>query len=185
MTHDPGGKIRMRLQDGVIGRADFIGANQEHRLALERYWGNLLEPDPDPRYALWIGMNPSTASHDVDDLTVRKEQTWTRMLGLVRYIKCNIGSYRSTNPAGLAQAEVVSHPDNLPTILRLATAPQAHRVILTTGAPPPVLECFYRATVQALRGAGVPLWCLGKTKGGWPKHSSRIGYHTPIVEFTD
>ena len=55
--HDPGGKVRLRLPDGVIGGATFSECGR-YRQALTRDW------TPDgiaPRTVLFIGMNPSVA----------------------------------------------------------------------------------------------------------------------------
>jgi Protein of unknown function (DUF1643) len=119
VTHDAGGKNAFPLLPGVVGRAEFAGDHQEHRLWLERQWGD------DPRYALWCGMNASTAMEDIDDMTLRKDQAWTRAWGLSRMFKVNIGSYRCTGPEGLSERDVtVNHEENVPTILRLAQGAQ-------------------------------------------------------------
>jgi hypothetical protein len=176
--HDAGGQNHFALPPGVCGAARFAGDRNEHRITLTRW----LDPSPDDaNFALWIGMNPSTAEADVDDLTVRKEWTWTRRLGFYRYVKMNAASYRATDPKVLASVREVNHPDNLPLIVAMASA--AAMIVLSTGNPTDVLLGHYRTMVRALKAAGLTLQCLGTTKDGWPKHSSRIGYDTPFVEF--
>lgn len=177
--HDAGGKGRMRLLPGVTGLATFSGDRDEHRLTLERRAPGCLEGAP---FALWCGMNPSTAEADEDDLTVRKEQEWTRRLGLLRYIKVNFGSYRCTDPKGLSVAGVmISHPQNLICITDLAS--RAEKIVMACGDPPEVLMPHARTVLRMMKTMCHPMWCLGTTKAGWPKHSSRLGYETPMVEF--
>lgn len=128
-------------------------------------------------------MNPSGAEADVNDLTIVKECNWTKRLGFGRYVKVNVGSYRWTDSTTLGGARVdLSHPDNLPRILELAAA--ADTIIVATGAPPDALIGHARATFRALRAAGCKAKCLGVTRDGWPKHSSRLGYATPFVDYS-
>jgi hypothetical protein len=160
------------LLPGTAGDALFIG--DDHRLTLERIWG-----DGGP-YALHIGMNPSRADKDTDDLTVRKDQEFTRRMGLSRMYKTNIGTLISTDPAGLsAHGVMVAHPDNVATILRLAA--DAARIVVATGKPPAPLIGLANALFRALRPW--KLECFGMTADHWPKHSSRLGYDTPLREF--
>lgn len=183
--HDPGGKRRMPLLPGVTGLALFRGEAREHRILALRWWdtGSTEWRETDGAYVLWVGMNPSMATGEEDDLTVRKEQNWTKTLGCNRYVKVNLSSYRSTDPAGLRDAEELAHPDNIPTILKWATDVSCHRVVLATGVPPEVLAPLADQVLRMLREAKVAMWCLGRTKAGWPRHTSRIGYATPFERF--
>jgi hypothetical protein len=170
--------MKWPLLPGVTGDAIFAGDRREHRLLLMRRWDDLGTRHAGA--ALWIGMNPSGAEADIDDLTIRKEQTWTRMLGLSQYLKMNIGTYRWTDSLTLPEGGLV-HKDNL-TMIR-AHASTAATIILTTGKPPDVLMSAFEHVRWALKRDGRKVKCLGPTKDGWPKHSSRVGYSTPMVEF--
>lgn len=170
--HDSGCKVKMPLPAGVHGSAVFKGENDEHRLVLERTWDDAGEADP---FALWSGMNPSGAEALVNDLTILKECHWTKLIGLTRYVKTNTGTYRWTQSTTLSakRAEMV-HPDNLATIRALAA--EAQIIVFSTGKPPDVLLAPTRTLFQALKRDGRKVMCLGTTKDGWPKHSSRLGY---------
>lgn len=185
--HDAGGKSKWPLLPGVRGGAEFAGQGDVHRLLLWRDWGPefpALDALPDFNgAALWIGMNPSTAEADIDDLTVRKEQVWTRMLRLTRYLKMNVSTYRSTDPRALAGAAangMTRHPDNLPMLRRCAE--RASVIIVATGLVPDCIRQDALAVFDTLRDPSLAskVRCLGLTKAGWPKHSSRIGYDVPI-----
>lgn len=184
--HDPGGKMRLKLLPGVNAFAEWSGDNNEHRLCLTREWVSPFSSG-DPRrcapFALWIGMNPSVASADIDDLTCRKEQVWTRMLDLQAYVKVNVGTYRCTDPSKLPADVALSHDRNLSTISEWARAATCKAVILATGRVPDRLVVSFREIIELLRAYGVPLQSLGTTKDGWPRHSSRIGYSTPLVPY--
>jgi hypothetical protein len=162
------------LLPGVMGDAYF--PTPDHRLWLERRWVG-----SGGGYALHVGMNPSLAGRDRDDLTVRKDQEFTKRMKLSWMVKCNLGTLVSTDPNGLTGATAVCHPDNLATIMNFAS--RASRIVIATGKPPDPLLSHARTLFRALRGAGHKMECFGLTKDHWPKHSSRLAYVTPVVEF--
>lgn len=163
-----------QLLPNVVGGAQFVEGC--HRLWLTRDWGDA------PEFVLHIGMNPSYAGADRDDLTVRKDQEFTKRMGLCRMVKCNVGSYISTDPKGLLErGVVVCHRDNHDTILHYAR--RAARIVVATGRPPDPLVPHARTLFRSLKAAGLKLECFGLTRDHWPKHSSRLGYDTPLVEF--
>jgi hypothetical protein len=96
-VHDPKGKVRLTLQPGVDGSAEFSECGR-YRHWLKREWGFRRFTDGREPYALWIGMNPSTAEANVDDPTIRREMGFTRRMGLDCYAKVNIMDYRATFP---------------------------------------------------------------------------------------
>lgn len=161
--HDAGGKTRLALLPGVRGRAVFAGDDDEHRLTLWRVWGN---PEP---YLLSIGMNPSTAEADVDDNTVRIEQRFAREWGFTAYCKTNVMSHRVTKPEGLLVPGIQpSLPRNVETIRSVALS--AGLILLTIGSLPKRLRPYGEEVVRTLHEAGLPLWCLGTTADGSPRH---------------
>jgi hypothetical protein len=160
------------LRPGVMGSAHFEG--NDHRIWLERWWD-----EPDAPFALHIGMNPSKAGADCDDFTVRKDQEFTKLMGLSRMVKVNIGTYISTDPVGLAGHGI--HECNLRVIC--AYAATAARIIVATGNPPDELCSAAKVLFRKLKADGRRMECFGLTKDHWPKHSSRLGYNTELVEF--
>jgi hypothetical protein len=86
-----------------------------------------------------------------------------------------------TDPAALPSDAVLSHPDNLPIIMGLAAG--ADVIIMATGHPPDRLIPHAREVFDHMQRAGHKMLCLGQTIGGWPKHTSRLGYATPFREF--
>lgn len=162
--HDPGGKVRLRLKDGVRGEAWFSPCGR-YRLLLTRSWDDAEKPGS----VLWIGMNPSTAAADVDDPTVAKECRFTRRWGYGRYVKANVMDYRATHPRMLlADGVVPRSPENLPAILTAAR--EASLVILAYGVLHKRLACHGEAVRRALEAEGVQAYALKLTKEGHPGH---------------
>lgn len=177
--HSSGCKAVFKLPSGHQGSAEFAGDRDEHRIVLRRWWTDSNGPTP---YALWIGMNPSGAEALVNDLTIAKECEWTKRFGLSSYIKMNIGTYRWTQSLTLAaQSGALIHPENLQTIM--ANCGHASRIILGMGKPPEPLEAETRKLFTFLKMRRFEPMCFGVTKEGWPKHTSRIAYATPLAPF--
>ena len=159
--HDPGGKVRLRLLPGVTGSAEFSPCGK-YRYWLRRDW------DATKPVFMWVGMNPSTAEADVDDPTIRKEQSFTRREGGGAYIKVNVMDYRATHPRDLLAPGVMPCSDeNDGHIVRLADAHGAW-IVAAWGALPKALRGYAMLARAAL--AGRALWCMGLTKDGSPRH---------------
>jgi hypothetical protein len=177
MKHDPGGKVRMKLQPGVEGHAWF-SACERYRYTLRRTWSG---PGLSGT-ALWIGMNPSTAAADCDDLTVRKEIEFSRRFGFTEMVKVNVMDYRATHPEDLLKPGV--KPQTVENTLYIRElAGRADKIILAYGSVHPKLRPYSDRVVFMLRADGRELWCLGFTKDGSPRHPSRIAYSSELVPF--
>ena len=174
--HDPGGKVRLRLAEGVRGDA-VMSADGRYRQLMRRWLG-------DDHYILFIGMNPSTADASVDDPTCAREWTFARREGFSAMVKCNVGDYRATDPKMLVApgVEAVS-PANIPAILEAAKG--AGCVVLCHGKLNKALAPAGRELVQALRADGVALWCFGTNADGSPKHPLYLRADTPLLPFPD
>src|SRR5688500_18342065 len=110
IEHDPGGKVRLRLGEGV--RRDGVMSDDGGYRQIMRRWLGDRFPD---LYIVFIGMNPSTADATVDDPTCAREWTFARREGFEAMVKCNVGDYRATDPKALLQPGVVAVSEaNLP-----------------------------------------------------------------------
>jgi hypothetical protein len=174
-AHDPGGKVRLRLAEGVHGDA-VMSPDGRHRQIMRRWLGDAF-PE---RYILFIGMNPSTADANVDDPTCAREWTFARREGFSGMVKCNVGDYRATDPKMLLQPGVVAVSDaNLPAIRQAAAG--AGRVVLCHGKLNKALAPAGKAIVEALKADGIQLWCFGTNADGSPKHPLYLRADTPLV----
>src|SRR4051794_1194892 len=98
--HDPGGKTRLRLADGVHGDAIFAGPNDCYRLILTRKWVNLFNASTrlPNNFVLWIAMNPTVADGNVDDPTLNRVIDFSMEWGFDGLAVMNVCDYRATNP---------------------------------------------------------------------------------------
>jgi hypothetical protein len=175
--HDPGGKRRIRLTGKTIGSAVFSD-DKRCRFVLERE----MIGENSPPYALWVGMNPSTADANVDDPTIRREWTFTLNMGLRRMVKMNVSPYRATFPRDIVVLGLENeYFRNMECIIRRAK--EASIVIMASGVvPASIRPWFYRATSSIL-SIGRPIYCLGLTKGGFPRHPLYVATKTKLIEF--
>lgn len=178
VAHDPGGKVRLRLGEGVRGDV-VMSADQRYRQVMRRWLGDRF-PE---RYILFIGMNPSTADATVDDPTCAREWSFARREGFSGMVKCNVGDYRATDPKMLVAPGVVAvSPDNIPAIIDAARG--AGRVVLCHGKLNKALAPAGKELVAALRNEGVTLWCFGTNADGSPKHPLYMRADTPLIPYS-
>lgn len=177
-AHDPGGKVRSRLLPGVNGDAVFAGERDVYRTILRRWEG---EEFPE-RFAMSIGMNPSTADQHVNDSTLIRDWSFAKEWGFRGLVKCNVSAYRLTDSKKLEkQAAVLDYPGNLPTILEYAE--RAAVVVLAHGVLPKPMRPLADRLISELRQRGVDLKCFAKTADGSPKHSLYVAGGTPLIPY--
>lgn len=183
--HDPGGRTRYPLPDHIRGDAAFSPCGRyRHALFRERI-GDYLIPTS-ARTALFIGMNPSTAAADVDDPTCRREQAVAWREGCRFYVKANVMDWRATEPARLRWAGVVPRSDaNLDWIARLARGARMDGgfAVAAWGALPAAQQPYATEALEVLKAAGVPLFCLGFTRAGHPRHPLYLASGAPLLPF--
>ncbi len=144
---------------------------ERYRYLLTRVW------DPARPRALFVMLNPSTATEVQNDPTVERCERRARTLGFGAFRVTNIFAWRATDPKEMrAQPDPVG-PENDRAILesvdwaagpgaRIVCAWGAHGAHLARGA----------AVERLLRNTGRELFHLGLTKAGDPKHPLYIGY---------
>jgi hypothetical protein len=176
--HDAGGRVKSALPHGLRGDAVFYGERDEYRPLLRRWIGDEF-PE---RYVLFVGMNPSTATAEVNDSTIIREWGFASRWGYDGYVKCNVADYRATFPKYLLAPGIVpSSTVNLPTILYQALA--ADLVVICHGKLNRALEPIGREVVSGLRDLGVELKCFGKNGDNSPKHPLYLRSDTPLIDF--
>ncbi|WP_172300438.1 DUF1643 domain-containing protein [Pseudoruegeria sp. HB172150] len=140
---------------------------EQFRYLLTRTW------DPAGRKALFVMLNPSTATEIQNDPTVERCERRARALGFGAFRVTNIFAYRATDPKVMRAAPDPVGPANDRAIAE--SAPWADQIVCAWGSHGAHLDRGHR--VEALlRDTNLPLYHLGLTKAGQPKHPLYIGY---------
>jgi hypothetical protein len=140
---------------------------ERYRYLLTRTW------DPAGAKALFVMLNPSTATEFQNDPTVERCERRARALGFGSFRVTNIFAFRATDPKVMRAEPDPVGPDNDAAIVD--SAPWADRIICAWGSHGAHLGRG-PAVEALLRGTGLPLHHLGLTKHGHPKHPLYIGY---------
>ena len=140
---------------------------QKFRYTLTRQW-----LDAGPK-ALFIMLNPSTATEMQNDPTVERCERRARALGFGSFAVTNIFAYRATDPMQMRGQPDPVGPQNDQAIADAVA--WADQIICAWGSHGAHIG---RGTQVAalLRAIGKPLFHLGLTQFGQPKHPLYIGY---------
>jgi len=144
--------------------------DQRHRHELVRVW------DAAAAIVTWCMCNPSTATHDVTDATIRKCIGFAKRWGFGGIRVVNLLDWRETDPKHLKKRENLASSVN--GWLLDALSPPV--VVGWGGSVPRTYEANRMATRvrhAALRHAD-RFWCLGLTKRGEPRHPLMLSYST-------
>lgn len=120
---------------------------------------------------LFVGLNPSRADAETDDMTVTKGIGFAARWGFGRTIHVNAYPFITPYPASLGDCTEAELRRNDSRMLELAAT--AKLVVLAWGFFPKFAGRFKE--VSGLLNRFQPV-CLGRTKEGFPRHISRIGY---------
>lgn len=147
---------------------------EAYRYALTRIW------DVAAPKAVFVMLNPSTATELQNDPTVERCERRARALGFGGFRVVNIFAYRATDPRVMrAQADPVG-PGNDAALVEAAG--WGDQIICAWGNHGAHLR--RGAAVEALlRAQGKPLFHLSLTKEGVPKHPLYIGYAVQPVHW--
>ncbi|WP_298851855.1 DUF1643 domain-containing protein [uncultured Ruegeria sp.] len=138
-----------------------------YRYSLTRIW------DPEGKRALFVMLNPSTATEVQNDPTVERCERRARALGFGAFQVTNIFAWRDTDPHKMRAATDPVGPENDRAILD--GVQWADQIIAAWGTHGAHLERG-PAVETLLRETGQPLFHLGLTKDGHPKHPLYIAY---------
>ncbi|MFD5245688.1 DUF1643 domain-containing protein [Amycolatopsis sp. NPDC058340] len=145
-----------------------------HRYLLTRRWGA-------GDSLTVIMLNPSTADAFADDPTITRITRFARRDGYGGLVVLNLYGLRATDPVELARAGDPVGPDN-DTMIAGCTWDTTRPVLVAWGgiAYQPRHRARVAAVVDDLTGRGVPLWCLGRTAAGHPRHPLYLPATAPL-----
>lgn len=130
------------------------------------------------------GLNPSTADHEVDDPTCRREISFCRAWNCYRYVKVNAYAWRDTKPVNMWRAaqngaDIVGrdNDERIAFALDQVRASNGYAVAAwgTHAKPDRVARL-----IELARQFGVPWLCLGVNAGGSPRHPLYVRGGTPL-----
>jgi hypothetical protein len=148
---------------------------EAYRYLLTRVW------DPAAAKALFVMLNPSTATEVQNDPMVERCERRARALGFGAFRVCNIFAWRATDPRVMRRAPDPVGPANDAAIAE--SCPWADTIVCAWGTHGAHLG--RGAEVERLmRATGRPLHHLGLTRDGHPKHPLYIGYDVRPVPWT-
>jgi hypothetical protein len=178
MAHDPGGRVRLRLQADTRSAAGFSPCRR-WRTWLERRWDDL--PIGAGHHAAFIGMNPSTADETVDDPTVQGCMARARGWGFGAAVMLNAFAYRATDKQRLLEVEDPVGPGNDADIRRFCQA--AGVVVAAWGQPPRALRGRGPALAAMLRAEGIAIRCFAVNADGSPKHPLYVRRDAALIDY--
>lgn len=147
--------------------------NGNYRYLLGREW-NVNKPQ-----ITFVMLNPSTADAYQDDSTLRKCINFAQSWGYGSLEVVNLFAYRATKPRDMRQvADPVGSKNNY--YLQLATK-RAALIIVAWGANGS-FQNRNEEVVNLISGQQ-PLYCLGLTKHGHPRHPLYMKNNTQLIIF--
>lgn len=128
----------------------------------------------------FVMLNPSIADAQLDDPTTRRAVAFAQRFDCRKYLAVNLFALRSTDPKGLKAVDDPVGPENNDYLL--AAAEWADEMIVAWGAGGAYKERA-KAVIELLSHRR--LWCLGRTKYGFPRFPLYLAKDTQFEKFTD
>lgn len=157
-----------------------ISSDNIYRYLLWRQWG----ANSDSESCLFVMLNPSTANANLDDPTIRRCVGFAKYHGYEHLVVANLFAYRATKPSDLFNCTAIGvDPVGWQNQKFLAeSARRAGLIICAWGAHGGFMG--QEETVRGwLQDTGKPLYALGLTKGGHPRHPLYIPASTQLIRY--
>jgi hypothetical protein len=159
-------------------RGAALSGDGHYRWSLWRRWTeNALSVWSRPLLG-WIMLNPSTADADVDDPTIRRCIRFAKRDGYGGIMVANLYGLRVTRPVNLWQADDPVGPLNDAAIQALHV--DCTDVVLAWGSQRKAAE---RVSAVEKVLSGRPVWCLGTTADGHPRHPLYVPAAQPFERY--
>jgi hypothetical protein len=157
-----------------IVRSAEISLCGQYRWWLERRW------DDERPKCCFVMLNPSTADAATDDPTIRRCIYFADRWGFSSVRVLNVFAYRATDPRILLTVPDPVGGLRADFVLKAAPA-VSEKIIIAWGAMAP--RWRHDAALALLRPA--PIFCLGKTKEGFPRHPLYVAASRPLERFQE
>jgi hypothetical protein len=146
---------------------------------LYRYWLTRSWNDYGQDHAMevcFVMLNPSRADHAVNDPTLKRCLSFAMAWGFEKLVVRNLYSFRTPQPKELFRASDPIGPDG---DMELERAKESHLIVAAWGVD--AKEDRVRKALRLL--APYPLYCLGLTKEGAPRHPLYVKGSTHLVRY--
>lgn len=167
-----------------IRRSASISLDGIYRYSLCRVWDDSLP------LCSFGALNPSTADHQIDDQTIRKEIAIAKHQGFGGFLKWNLFAFRATLPKVMFcyHGDIVDQFNSRADIIRMIQASNCKTTVVCWGTNSAkrwrdrILERG-DSVIRALKEAGIDPVCLGKNSDGTPKHPLYLPTETPFIPY--
>lgn len=137
-------------------------------------------PQPSKGACCFVMLNPSTADGTQDDPTIRRCIAFADSWGYTSLTVRNLFAWRATDPKELLAAEAVTGGER--GNVELLAACSGDLLVAAWGAGVPFGRDKEVLALWEKHFPGVPIYCLGKTKHGHPRHPLYVrGDAVPVL----
>lgn len=149
--------------DALPGFPCAWSADRSHRYTLWRTWGDVRKSG----FVQFIGLNPSTATEETNDPTVRRCIGYARDWGYAGLCMTNLFSYRATDPRDMKTQATSTNAENRWWLLRIARlASSLGGVTVAAWGCHGAHQGEDERVLSLFRDIGHPLHCLKLVGGG-------------------
>jgi hypothetical protein len=146
-----------------------------YRYTLTRVW------DQSKQNLLICMLNPSIASDEEDDPTIKKVIKFAKKYNFGSVTVVNLFAQISTDPRRLAENKDPIGPDN--DMYIRDSLRKCHSVWIAWGTNAERYQQRVQQVMSLLRDRNIDIYCLGKSKDGHPSHPVMLSYNSPLEIF--
>ena len=166
---------------GNAASGAIFSADKQYRYSLHRVWDYL-----GPTLVV-IGLNPSTATHEVDDPTIAKLTRMAKARGYGELIMLNLFAFRATDPKDMKKsAEPIGKFNDYFLVSRCNRVSKEDGRILLAWGNPGTLGNRDQQVTQMLTNDVIDsrhILTLGRNKNMTPKHPLFLKDSTPFQQY--
>ena len=151
------GKSKPTKSNSKLTKSATFSPCNNYRYTLSRCW------DKDKPYAMFIGLNPSTADEENDDPTIRRCINYAKDWGYGGLYMLNLFAYRATAPSDMMAAKSPVREDNDKWLLKISK--EAGIIIAAWGN-----DGSFKGRSEEIKKLITGLKCLKVNKSGEPAH---------------
>lgn len=166
------------VQRGDDAKGAVFSACGLYRYQLWRVW------DPTKPVVVFVMLNPSKADHQKDDSTIIRCQNFAKSWNCGGVYVINLFAFRSTYPTELLQAEDPIGTSNLSYQLVTMHKRDVDSIVVAWGNSP-IVRKLQKSSPDYLFEVfgGLPLYHMGLSKDGTPKHPLYLKSDTLLAPF--